>query len=168
MFVAAILATGAGFFVYRATLPDRLAGADAVDELMRLQLPDISGKEQNFAQWRGKVLIVNFWATWCEPCREEIPVLMRVQANHASNGVQTVGISVDSVDKVREFAIQYRIRYPLVIASMGAIDLTRRLGNKAAGLPYTVVVDKSGRAVKTHLGGISEAELESAIRLAGG
>ena len=162
---AAILATGAGFFAYRATLSDRSAAA--VAELMRLRLPDVSGKDQSLGQWRDKVLVVNFWATWCGPCREEIPVLLRVQAKHASNNVQVVGISIDSVDKVREFAIEYQIAYPLIIGSMDVIDLTRRLGNKAAGLPYTVVLDRAGRVVKTHLGGISQVELESAIGLAG-
>jgi len=164
---AAILATGAGFFLYRATLSD-LPVSEAAAELWRLRLPDISGKGQSLAQWRDKILIVNFWATWCEPCRQEVPVLLRVQAKHASNGVQIVGISIDSVDKVREFAIEYQIGYPLVIGTMDVIDLTRRLGNKAAGLPYTIVLDRSGRVVKTHLGGISEVELESAIRLASG
>jgi len=163
----ALLATGAGFFAYRATLPDRSV-AEAAAELMRLRLPDVSGKDQSLAQWQDKVVIVNFWATWCGPCREEIPVLLRVQAKHASNGVQVVGISIDSVDKVREFAIEYGIAYPLVIGSMDTIDLTRRLGNKAAGLPYTIVLDRTGRVVKTHLGGISEVELESAIKLAHG
>ena len=163
----ATLAAGAGFFAYRATPSDR-PDAEAAAELMRLRLPDTSGNEQSLAQWRNKVLIVNFWATWCEPCREEVPVLLRAQAKYAANGVQVVGISVDSVDKVRQFAIEYRIGYPLVVGSMDIIDLTRRLGNKAAGLPYTVVLDRSGRVVKTHLGGISEAELESAIRLASG
>lgn len=163
----ALLATGAGFFAYRATLPDRSV-AEAAAELMRLRLPDVSGKDQSLAQWRDKVLIVNFWATWCGPCREEIPVLLRVQAKHASNRVQVVGISIDSVEKVREFAIEYRIAYPLVMGSMDVIDLTRRLGNKAAGLPYTIVLDRTGKVVKTHLGGISEVELESAIKLARG
>ena len=164
---AAILATGAGFFAYRATLTDR-SDAEAVAELMRLRLPDVAGKDQSLRQWGDRFLIVNFWATWCLPCREEIPVLLRVQAKHASNRVQIVGISVDSVDKVREFAIEYRIAYPLVMGSMDVIALTRRLGNTAAGLPYTIVLDRSGRVVKTHLGGISEVELESAIRLASG
>lgn len=167
MLATAILATAAGFFAYRATLSDHSV-VEPVAELMRLRLPDVSGNDQSLTQWRGKILIVNFWATWCEPCREEIPVLLRVQAKHASNGVQIVGISVDSVDKVRQFANEYRIGYPLVIGSMAVIDLTRRLGNKAAGLPYTVVMDRSGRVVKTHLGGISEVELEGAISRASG
>jgi len=162
-----LLATVAGIFAYRATVSNQLV-AEAAAELMRLRLPDTSGKDQSLVQWRDKVLIVNFWATWCEPCREEVPALLRVQTKYASNGVQVVGISLDSVDKVRQFAIEYRIGYPLVIGSMEVIDLTRRLGNKAAGLPYTVVLDRSGRVVKTHLGGISETELESAIELASG
>ena len=163
----AMLAAGAGFFAYRAAPFDR-PDAEAASELMRLRLPDISGNDQSLAQWRNKVLVVNFWATWCEPCREEVPALVRVQAKYAANGVQVVGISVDSVDKVRQFANEYRIEYPLVIGSIAVIEVTRRLGNKAAGLPYTVVVDRSGRVVKTHLGAISEAELERAIRLASG
>lgn len=164
---AAILAAGAGFFAYRAILSDH-SDPGAVAELMRLRLPDISGKDQSLAQWQDQVLIVNFWATWCQPCREEVPVLLRAQARHASNRVTIVGISVDSVDKVREFANEYRIGYPLVIGTMDVVDLTRRLGNKAAGLPYTIVLDRSGRLVKSHLGAISEAELENAIRLASG
>jgi thiol-disulfide isomerase/thioredoxin len=163
----AMLAAGAGFFAYRAT-PSNPPDAEAGAELMRLRLLDTAGNEQSLAQWRNKVLIVNFWVTWCEPCREEVPVLLRVQAKYAANGVQVVGIAVDSVDKVREFANEYRIEYPLVIGSIAVIEVTRRLGNKAAGLPYTVVMDRSGRVVKSHLGAISEAELERAIRLASG
>lgn len=164
---AAILAGGAGFVAYRMLAPDRSL-TEAAAELMRLRLRDTSGKDQPLVQWREKVLIVNFWATWCEPCREEVPALVRTQAKHASNGVQIVGISVDSADKVRQFALEYGVKYPLLIGSMEVIDLTRGFGNKAGGLPYTVVLDRAGRVVTTRLGGISEAELEKAIRRANG
>lgn len=163
--LVAILAGGVGFLAYRMTFTERLL-TEATAELMRLKLPDTSGKEQPLAQWRDKVLVVNFWATWCEPCRDEIPILVRAQARHALNGVQIVGISIDSVAKVRQFAIDYRIEYPLVIGSMEAFDLTRKLGNKATALPYTVVLSRAGTVAKAHLGGISETELESAIKLA--
>ena len=162
---AAILAASAGFFAYRATLSDRSI-AEAAADLKRLRLPDVSGKKQSLAQWGDKVLIVNFWATWCEPCRKEVPVLLRVQAKHAVNSVQLVGISVDSVDKVRQFAIEYQIRYPLFIGSIDIIDLTRRLGNRTAALPYTIVLDRAGRVIMTHLGAVTEAELEGAIKRA--
>jgi thiol-disulfide isomerase/thioredoxin len=163
----AMLAAGAGFFAYQATPPGP-PDTEVAAELMRLRLPDTAGNEQSFSQWRNTVLILNFWATWCEPCREEVPALLRVQAKYAANRVQVVGISIDSVDKVRQFADEFRVTYPLVIGSIAVIDVTRRLGNKAAGLPYTVVMDRSGRVVTTHLGAISEAELEKAIRLASG
>ena len=165
LFTAAILATGAGVFAYRAMLSEGSI-TEAVAELMRMRFPDVSGQDQSLAQWRDSVLVVNFWATWCVPCREEVPMLLRVHAKHASDRVQFVGISVDSVDKVRQFAIDYRISYPLVIGGTEVIDLTRRLGNTVAGLPFTVVLGRSGRLVKAHLGGISEGELESAISLA--
>ncbi|OGA40882.1 MAG: hypothetical protein A3G26_03125 [Betaproteobacteria bacterium RIFCSPLOWO2_12_FULL_65_110] len=164
---AVVLAVVAGVFTYRATVSDRSVPEPAA-ELLRLQLPDTAGKQQSLSQWRDKILIVNFWATWCEPCRKEVPALLRVQAKYASNGVQVVGIFLDSVDKVQQFAIEYKIGYPLVMGSMGVIDLTRTLGNKTGGLPYTVILDRSGKVVKTHLGGISETELESAIKLASG
>ena len=167
MLAVTILVAGAGMFAYWSTTSER-SEAEAVAELMGLRLPDVFGKNQSFAQWRNKVLIVNFWATWCEPCRKEVPVLLKVQAKHASNGVQIVGISLDSADNVRQFASEYKIGYPLVLGSMQVIDVTRRLGNKAAGLPYTLVLDKSGKVVTSHLGGISEPELERAIRLASG
>ena len=167
LLAAAILAAGAGLVAYQIPIADR-SREDPATELMHLRLPDTSGKDQNLAQWRDQVLIVNFWATWCEPCREEIPALVRAHAKYASNGVQIVGISLDSVDKVRQFAIDYRIGYPLVIGSIDVIDLTRKLGNKAGGLPYTVVMDRSGKVVMTHIGGVSEAQLESAIKLARG
>jgi thiol-disulfide isomerase/thioredoxin len=163
---AAILVVAWEWFAYRP-IPSDPSVEQAAAELMRLSLPDTAGKSQNLGQWRDKILVVNFWATWCEPCRQEIPALLRFEAKNVSNGIQIVGISVDSVAKVREFADEYKIGYPLLMAGMDVVELTRRLGNKVAGLPYTVVMDRSGRVVKTHLGGISEAELEDAARLAG-
>jgi len=167
LLATAILGAAAGGLTYRATQHDRSLN-EAAAELMRVQLPDASGKNQRLAQWRDRVLVINFWATWCEPCREEIPVLIRVQAKYALNDVQIVGISVDSAAKVRKFASEYRIAYPLLIGGLDAIDLTRRLGNNAGGLPFTVVLDRGGKVVKTRLGAISEAELEIALQAVAG
>ena len=164
---AAILAAAAGFFGYRAMVAED-ASIAAAGELARLRLPDLSGRSQYLAQWRNNILVVNFWATWCEPCREEVPALLRVQAAHASKNLQVVGIAIDSADKVRQFANEYRIGYPLLVGGMEVIDLTRKLGNTAGGLPYTIVIDTSGKIVAKHLGRISEAQLEQAIRRASG
>jgi thiol-disulfide isomerase/thioredoxin len=167
LLAAAVLAAAAGLYAYRAMVAeDRTVAAAA--ELARLHLPDLSGKDQELAQWRNHVLVVNFWATWCEPCRDEVPALLRVQAAYASKSVTIVGIAVDSADKVRQFADEFRIGYPLLIGGLEVVDLTQKLGNTAGGLPYTVVVNKAGKVVVRHLGRISEAQLESAIQLASG
>ena len=165
---AAVLTAAAGFFAYRSMVADDSSSVAMPTELSRLRLPDLSGKEQELAQWRNSILILNFWATWCEPCREEVPALIRVQAANASKKVRIVGIAIDSSDKVRQFANEYRIDYPLLVGGMEVIDLTRKLGNTAGGLPYTVVIDASGKVVVKHLGRISEAQLEQAILLARG
>jgi thiol-disulfide isomerase/thioredoxin len=108
--------------------------------------------------------VVNFWATWCEPCRAEVPALVRLRTEYASNGLEVVGIAVDSAAKVRDFAAEYRISYPLVIGGFETVDLSRRLGNKLGALPFTVVLDRSGRLVYTHLGAVSETELRDLVR----
>jgi thiol-disulfide isomerase/thioredoxin len=167
VFAAAMLAAAAGFLAYR-TMIEADASVAAAAELSQLHLPDLSGKDQNLSQWRNGVLVVNFWATWCEPCRDEIPALLRVQAAYGPKGVQIVGIAVDSADKVRQFADEYRIGYPLLIGGIGVIDLAQKLGNNSGGLPYTVVMNSAGKVVVKHLGRISEAELEHAIQLANG
>ena len=132
--------------------------------LLALSLPDLQKKPQSLEQWRGKVLVLNFWATWCEPCREEVPTLVEAQAQLAANGLQIVGIALDTAAKVSTFGKEFKVQYPLLIASLDAVEITRKLGNKAAGLPYTVVLDKAGRISKTHLGGISRAQLDGAVR----
>ena len=106
---------------------------------------------------------MNFWASWCPPCREEIPGLIRIQQKLAANGLQVVGIAVDSVDKSRQAATEMAIGYPILVAEVEIIELTRRLGNRAGGLPFTVVLDREGRLVTTHLGLLSEAQLERLV-----
>ncbi len=136
----------------------------AVAELHRLVLPDPQGKPQPFSQWQGKVLVVNFWATWCEPCREEVPALVRIQQKAAARGLQIVGIGVDSADKIREFASIYHINYPLTVAGLSVVDTSRKLGNTAGGLPFTVILDRNGRLAASHLGGLTEAQLEDLLK----
>lgn len=115
------------------------------------------------SQWRGKVLVVNFWATWCLPCREEIPALMRVQHNYAANGVQFVGIAIDNVSKVREYAEEMHINYALLIGSMETLGVTKDLGNRAGVLPFTVVLDHDGKVAYAHAGQLSEALLRAVL-----
>ena len=136
---------------------------NAIDSLWKWPLQTLEGVTQPLHHWRGKILVVNFWASWCEPCRVETPILVKAQQKFASNGVQFIGISLDSVSKVQEFSKEYKVQYPLLIAGLEIIEITKRLGNKAAGLPYTVMLDRAGSIQSRHLGAISEQQLELAI-----
>src|SRR5690348_27336 len=146
---AAALAVGSGtaYFVHDAKDTSRDGSA-----VLGLVLPDLHGQQQALAQWRGKVLVVNFWATWCAPCREEMPEFVAVQARDGPKGVQFVGIAVDDPDKVRTFAQDIGLNYPTLIGGYGAIELSRTLGNDLAALPFTIVLDRQGRVVHTQLG----------------
>jgi len=156
--VAAVaLATGVYFALERRTVAvDSLA----MSALTRTAFPDLAGEQVSLERWRGKVIVVNFWASWCPPCRDEIPGLVRTQRKFAANGVQIVGIAFDSAAKSRQAATELGINYPVLIAGLETIDLTRKLGNRAGGLPYTLVLDRQGVPVTTHLGILSEADLE--------
>jgi peroxiredoxin len=153
------IATGAGVLLYQhgsATTRDGSA-------VLAMVLPDVDGREQALAQWRGKILIVTFWATWCAPCREEMPQFVTAQARDGAKGVQFVGVAVDDVDKVRVFAREIGLNYPSLIGGYGAIELTKALGNDLSALPFTIVLDRDGRVVHTQLGPLKQARLDSLL-----
>lgn len=131
--------------------------------VLNLVLPDAQGRQQAVAQWRGKVLVVNFWATWCAPCREEMPRFVAAQARDGARGVQFVGIAVDDPAKVRAFAREVNLNYPALIGGYGAIELSKTLGNDLAALPFTVVVDRRGRVVDTQLGLLEQGKLDALL-----
>lgn len=132
-------------------------------ELLASSFPDRTGERHRLLEWQGRVLVCNFWATWCAPCREEMPLLDAFQAQHAKNGVQVVGIALDNAANVGQFLKSTPIRYPLLIADATGIDLMRRLGNSAGGLPFTVVLDRRGRLAERKLGPYSAADLQKAV-----
>jgi thiol-disulfide isomerase/thioredoxin len=156
--VAVTIAAGA--FV-SGSRPQQWAGdtSSASAELLALSLEDSSGVPQSFARWRGKVLVVNFWATWCPPCTDEIPEFSRMSEQWAPKGVQFVGIGVDQADKIREFARRSTVSYPLLIGPPNAMQMAVALGDRAEGLPFTVVIDAKGRVKTTRLGRLDEKEL---------
>ena len=119
---------------------------------MGLALPDADGKEQRIDQWRGKVIVVNFWATWCAPCREEMPEFVQAQNTYGPKGLQFVGIADNQADKVRQFATEIGLNYPSLIGGFGAMELSKTLGNTIMALPFSVVVDRQGKIAHTQLG----------------
>ena len=125
---------------------------------------DLQGKPRRIEEWRGQVVVVNFWATWCPPCREEIPMLMGVRQKYAQKGVEIVGIAIDFASKVQEYSAKEKITYPILIADPGGLDLVRKLGNKTGGLPYTVLLDRKGEAGRSKLGALKQGELEALLK----
>lgn len=137
-------------------------GADA-SALLGISLPDASGKEESLGQWKGKVIVVNFWATWCTPCREEMPEFVAAQREFGGSGLQFVGIAIDEPDKVRRFAEEIGLNYPALIGGYGAVELSKTMGNRAGALPFTVIVNRSGRVIHTQLGPLRDAKLRSIL-----
>ncbi|TCJ17103.1 TlpA family protein disulfide reductase [Parasulfuritortus cantonensis] len=127
-------------------------------------LPDLGGRSQPLAQWRGKVLVLNFWAPWCPPCRREIPGFIRLQQAYGSRGLQFVGVALDTPDKVAAYADAAGIPYPLLLGDEAAASLARAAGNHLGGLPYTVVFDRRGNAVASHTGALAEERLEDLVK----
>ena len=164
IFLSVALFAGAAGFYIRYDVPGASVADSAVQKLMLASFADLSGKQQMLALWRGKVLVVNYWATWCAPCRDEIPALMNVQRQFASNRVQFVGIAIDNASKVREFADEMRIDYSLLIGGLDTIDTSKNLGNSSGVLPFTLVLDSSGKVRYAHAGAITEAALIPVLR----
>jgi thiol-disulfide isomerase/thioredoxin len=154
--VAAAVA-GAGVHLWRT------AGDAPAGPLYTLRLPDLAGRVQDLDQWRGKVLVVNFWATWCAPCREEIPILVGLQEKYGARGLQFVGIAIDQRDKVEVFAREFKINYAVLLGGLETIDVSRQIGNRLGALPFTVVLDRGGRIVSRELGKVKEAQLERLV-----
>ncbi len=127
-----------------------------VEAVLRASLADLDGKQQALSQWRGKVLIVNFWAPWCPPCRMEMPGFIDLQEKYRKQGLVFVGIAIDSPDKVREFARKVGVNYPVLVdQNSSVLDVS--------GLPYTAVFDRKGEVVDTHTGALPKEELEDII-----
>lgn len=161
---AGLAAAGAGFLAGPLLL--RLwegEGGGQSRALFAATLPDLSGRPRRLVEWQGRVLLVNFWATWCAPCREEIPLLVEARQKYAPAGVEVVGIAVDNAAKVGEYAKSMAISYPILVAEADGLDLMRRLGNSGGGLPYTVVADREGALVHRKLGALKKPDLEGIL-----
>jgi thiol-disulfide isomerase/thioredoxin len=141
-------------------LPPEQAQA-AADAIMGLTLLDLEGRPQALAQWRGRVLVVNYWASWCAPCVEEMPAFSRLQRQYAAQGVQFVGIGIDEVANMRTFVKARPVAYPLLVGDPAG---SQTPALQVKGLPYTVLIGRDGRLEHDHLGRLDEARLEPILQ----
>lgn len=132
-------------------------------QLYATRYNDLNGQSQALGNWRGKILVLNFWATWCPPCREEIPDFVQVDAAYRAKNVAIVGIALDGEEAVKQFAADFGIRYPLLLGGAEAYDLAARLGNTSKGIPFTAILDPQGEIAYLGVGAIRKAELEKVL-----
>ncbi|EPZ15264.1 hypothetical protein M622_03820 [Thauera terpenica 58Eu] len=169
LIVAVAVAAGIGGYLANrnpttTTTQTREVPLETVNALLALRLADTEGQLQALEQWRGKVIVANFWATWCPPCRKEIPDFAAASQSLAGEPVQFIGLSIDSADKVRAFRDEFKVPYPLLIAGPEVLTLAAGFGNEARALPFTLIIDRDGKVRHIKLGTLKREELEGKIR----
>jgi len=126
-------------------------------------LGSIDGSIVSASDFDGKVVLVNFWATWCAPCREEMPMLMALREEHQEEGLEIVGIAIDDVQRARDFVDELGIQYPNLVGSTDVMATMQLYGNVSGTLPYSVLVDRAGTVRWAKLGALVETELNAQI-----
>ncbi len=153
--IAAIIALTAGIYAQQLT-QQPVAAQQSADILPEFAFPDLDGKQRSISEWRDKVLVINFWATWCPPCLKEIPEFIELQNELGEKGLQFIGIAIEERQPVDEFLEFAGINYPVLIADDAGIDLSQRLGNIVNTVPFTIVVDRQGNVVHRQFGEFSK------------
>ncbi|MDH3325342.1 MAG: TlpA family protein disulfide reductase [Gammaproteobacteria bacterium] len=165
--VALLVAFFAGDGTMRAYLESTpgATAAKAMETTYRpgFELKDLDGKLRNANEWNGQVMVVNFWATWCPPCRKEMPAFIELQDKYGGLGLQFVGIALDDARKVEDFVDTMGVEYPVLVGQEDATAASDAYGNRLGALPYTAVVDREGTIVKTYRGEVSKASIEKLI-----
>lgn len=126
-------------------------------------LADLDGNMRQLSEWNGKSRLVNFWATWCAPCRREIPLLKATQTAHAADNVQIIGIAVDFPDEVSAYAEEAEFNYPILVGQEDAMAAAEASGIDFIGMPFTMILAPDGELLKSHIGEIVEAHIETIL-----
>lgn len=156
--LAALAGFGVGRFVHTSGKVEQpVATKD-------FKLHDLAGKTHSLGEWRGKLVLINFWATWCPPCRREIPLFMQLQDRYQRQGLQIVGIAVDNPEPVARYWQEMRLNYPILLADDRTFDLMAAYGNADGSLPYSILITADGQIAKVKLGAFEEKELESLLQ----
>lgn len=164
----ALVAVAAGGYMLQANLAKKtnpaIESANATlttgNDKIHFELKDVTGALRQSSEWDGKGRLINFWATWCAPCRREIPLLIATQEKFAADNVQIIGIAVDFPDEVAAYAEEAEFNYPILVGQEDAMAVAESSGIDFIGLPFTMVVSPDGDLIKTHIGEIVEDHIE--------
>ncbi len=159
-----IIIAASGYYVSEKM--DKIDNKDvgiSTAELFTTTLPDENGVPQALTQWQGKIIVLNFWATWCPPCREEMPELSELNTEYQDKNVIVIGIALDEISLIKEFNAENKMSYPLLSAEDTGGNLAANLGNNKSALPYTVIIKPDGTVANTYFGRISKPLLEEAL-----
>lgn len=127
-------------------------------------LPDLEGQQQAVGQWDNKVILLNFWATWCPPCRKEIPAFIQLQDDYRERGFQVIGVAIDDKTAVQDYADGMGINYPILIGNTEALQVSSDYGNRFGRLPYSLVIDRQGIIRYVGQGELDYEDIETQIK----
>ncbi|WP_430392374.1 TlpA family protein disulfide reductase [Dyella sp. 20L07] len=160
----AVLVAAAGGWLqhasHRARVPEGVHVAETGEIVPDLALTGLDGKEHRLSEYRGRRVLLNFWATWCGPCLQEMPALVKAQTNIGENGPIVVGIAMDDAERVRGFLTSHPLNYPVLLGRLDSPSTSLRLGNVGELLPYSVLLDPNGRVLTTRRGALDEVTLQ--------
>jgi len=134
------------------------------DERTDLELPDADGKARRLSEWDGRLVLVNFWATWCGPCRTEMPLLDRTATAWAGKGLQVVGIAIDDTESVRTFLKDNPVQYPILVDASNGVDPALIFGDTRGVLPYSVLIGRNGKLIDQRMGSFTQATLTNWLK----
>ena len=163
MLIGALLLSGLGACSEQNKPPAAAVQTDTA-KIFAASFPDLEGKPQPLKQWKGKVLVLNFWAPWCPPCRAEIPEFIKLQEQYRQQDVMFVGVAIDQKDKVQAFADEMGINYPMLLGESDAVAVAKLAGNRLGGLPFTAIFAKNGDIVSTVAGELKREQLEATLK----
>lgn len=152
-----------GYFLQRAPDKQQLIPLTNPYPMPPFTLNDLEANKRAHSEWAGSIIVLNFWATWCPPCREEIPDLIRLQKDFAALNVQVLGIAVDEQQPTKSFARLFGINYPVLMDKANGMELSLKYGNALGAIPYTVIINPSGNVAFEHSGTLSYAELSATL-----
>jgi thiol-disulfide isomerase/thioredoxin len=164
IFVGLLLVTSIGFgFRYFFTGAAQPHNTQSTAPFFAASFPNENNQPQNLAQYAGKIVVLNFWATWCEPCREEMPELSALHQIYQGKNVVVLGVAIDDVATIKDFLKETKVSYPLFSAEMEGMQIAANLGNDKSVLPYTVIIKADGSVAKTYFGRVSKPLLEETL-----